>query len=74
MEQAEGLTKQDVMALVKELEEKPAQTVLNHSSVSDRLFARLKAVRKKKALLESAEARKRLDKIEALLKEIEELG
>ncbi|MDV3347358.1 ParB/RepB/Spo0J family partition protein [Leptothoe sp. ISB3NOV94-8A] len=75
VEKAVGLTKQDVMALVKELEkEQPANSSPVSLSISDQIFDRFKSVRKKKSLLESAEVQKRLTKINKLLQEIEKLS
>jgi ParB family transcriptional regulator, chromosome partitioning protein len=75
VEQAAGLTKQDVMVLVKELvrEQADVPSILV-SSVSDQIFARFKSVRKKKSLMESVEVKERLDKIDQLLQEIEQMG
>ena len=76
VEQAEGLTKQDVMALVKEIElEQTTDTspplVL---SLSDQVFARIKSVRKKKKLLTSTKVQKKLGQINQLLQEIEQMS
>lgn len=75
VEQAEGLTKEDVMALVKEV-------VLDHSdgksvpepSLSDQVFARIKSVRKKKTLLKSTKVQKKLEQIDKILQEIEKMS
>lgn len=73
IEQAEGLTKKDVMALVKEVEKEQAKPVSEAVVMSDKLFARFKAVRKNRQLIESSEVQKRLNKISILLEEIENL-
>jgi ParB family transcriptional regulator, chromosome partitioning protein len=74
VEQAAGLTKQDVMVLVKELAREQADVPsILMSSISDQIFARFKSVRKKKSLMESAEVKERLDKIDQLLQEIEQM-
>jgi ParB family transcriptional regulator, chromosome partitioning protein len=75
IEQAEGLTKQDVMALVKELEaEQPIEEKTAPPSVTDQVFARIKSIRKrKKSLFESKDVQERLNKINALLQEIEQM-
>lgn len=75
VEQAEGLTKEDVMALVKEValeqsEEKP----MPPPSLSDQVFARIKSVRKKKALLASTLVQKKLAQIDSILQEIEQMS
>lgn len=75
VEQAEGLTKEDVRALVKEValeqsDEKPAPP----PSLSDKVFARIKAVRKKKALLASTQVQQKLGQIDQILQEIEQLS
>lgn len=75
VEQAEGLTKEDVMALVKEVareesEEKPTPP----PSLSDQVFARIKSVRKKKALMESTQVQKKLGQIDQILQEIEQMS
>lgn len=75
VEQAEGLTKEDVMALVKEValeqaDEKPAPP----PSLSDRIFARIKSVRKKKTLLASTQVQKKLGQIDQILQEIEQMS
>jgi ParB family transcriptional regulator, chromosome partitioning protein len=76
IEQAEGLTKQDVMVLVKELEtEQPNEEKSLTPSVSDQVFARIKSIRKrKKSLFESRDVQERLNKINALLQEIEQMS
>lgn len=76
VEQAKGLSKQDVIELVKEVEaEHPNSTKQSlPPSMPDRILAKFKSTRKRKELLESAEAQKRLRKIEKLLDEIEALN
>lgn len=75
VEQAEGLTKQDVMALVKEVAVEQAEGVQPpDSSLSDQIFARIKSVRKKKALLASTKVQKKLGQIDQLLREIEQMN
>ena len=75
VEQAEGLTKQDVMVLVKEMADEQADgTASTAPSLSDRVFARIKAMRKKKSLLSSRKAQKKLSQIDQLLEEIEQMG
>ena len=75
VEQAEGLTKDDVMALVKEVafeqaDEKPVPS----PSLSDQVFARLKSIRKKKVLLASSQVQEKLGQIDKLLQEIEQMS
>ncbi|KPQ31605.1 MAG: chromosome partitioning protein, ParB family [Phormidesmis priestleyi Ana] len=75
VEQAKGLTKEEVIALVKEValeqsDGKPAP----QPSLSDKVFARIKAVRRKKALLASAQVQKKLGQIDQLLQEIEQMS
>jgi len=75
VEQAEGLTKQDVMVLVKEIaEEHAGGTAPPIVPLSDRVFARIKAIRRKKSLLSSSKAQKKLGQIDRLLEEIEQMG
>ncbi|MFK7864208.1 MAG: ParB/RepB/Spo0J family partition protein [Pseudohongiellaceae bacterium] len=72
IEQADGLTKSDVIALLKEVELENAEGLKpKQPSISDQLFARFKSVRKKKVLLESPDAQKKLNQIDKLLQEIE---
>lgn len=70
--QAEGLTKQELLNLVKQ----PHNGVVKldeQQHVVDRIFDRIKLVRKKKALREVPAVQTRLKKIEKLLKEIEKI-
>ena len=74
IEKAEGLTKENVIALVKETaleqsERKPAIP----PSLTDRVFSRMKAVRKKKKLLASTQVQKKMEQIEQILEEIEKM-
>ncbi|MEO0373835.1 MAG: ParB/RepB/Spo0J family partition protein [Cyanobacteria bacterium P01_A01_bin.17] len=74
VDRAMGKTKQDVMALVKEAtrgqsDEPPAQP-----SMTDRIYARFKSVRKKKDLINSDEVQDYLSQIEKLLEKIEQAG
>ncbi|MEM9092098.1 MAG: ParB/RepB/Spo0J family partition protein [Cyanobacteria bacterium P01_F01_bin.53] len=75
IEQAKGMTKTDVLALVKEVAlEHTGDVAPQQPSMSDQIFARFKSVRKKKALLESSKVRKKLSQIDKLLQEIESLS
>ena len=74
VEQAEGLTKQDVMVLVKEMETDQSEKSLPSPSLSDQILARIKAVRKKKSLLASTKVQKKLGQIDQLLQEIEQMS
>ena len=75
IEQSEGLTKKDVMALLKEMDqEKDEDCPKPAPSMSDQIFARLKAVRRKKTLLDSDEAQRKLKEIDKLLREIEAIN
>ena len=74
VEQAEGLTKQDVMVLVKEMETEQSKESSPSPSLSDKILARIKAVRKKKSLLASTRVQKKLGQIDQLLQEIEQMS
>ena len=75
IEDAAGLTKQDCMALVRDLEKERAQEQPSPPpSISDTVFARIKAVRKKKSLLQLEQAQKKLKEVDRLLQEIEALS
>lgn len=72
IEQAKGLTKNDVIALLKEVEAEHSEaTNPQKQSISDQVFARFKAVRKKKSLLQSASVQKKFNQIDKILQEIE---
>lgn len=74
VEQAKGRTKKDVMALLKETSSTRTDSQPEASGcISDEIFMRLKAVRRKKSLLASAKAQKKLNQINKLLTEIEQL-
>ena len=73
VEQAEGLTKQDVIVLVKEIKIEQSEEA-SPPSLSDQIFARIKSVRKKKSLLASAKVQKKLGQIDQLLQEIEQIS
>lgn len=75
IEQAKGLTKQEVITLIKEAEAEHSDTRKQtvSPSIPDRILAKFKSARKRKTIFESAEAQKRLRKIEKLLDEIEAL-
>lgn len=75
VEQAVGLTKQDVMVLVKELsqEHSPNPTSPSNSeSIADQVFARLKTIRRRKDSAESDKTQELWEKVNALLQEIEQ--
>ena len=75
IEESVGLTKQDVMALVKDIEqERKDKQPTSPPSISDQVFARIKAVRKKKSLLQSKQVQKKLKEIDKLLQEIEAIN
>jgi len=75
IEQAKGRTKKDVMALLKELElDKPNSQEKTEVSMSDQVFARFKSVRRKKSLLASEKAQKKLSQIDKLLTELEQMS
>lgn len=70
--QAEGLTKQELLNLVKQPSNGGVK-LDEQQDVMDRVFDRIKLVRQKKDLREVPEVQSRLKKIEKLLKEIEKL-
>lgn len=73
--QAKGRTKKDVMALLKEIATEPtSDTQKVEASISDKIFARFKSVRRKKSLMSSAKVQKKLNQIDKLLTEIEEMN
>ncbi|MEO0520188.1 MAG: ParB/RepB/Spo0J family partition protein [Cyanobacteria bacterium P01_A01_bin.116] len=75
VEQAKGLTKEDVMALVKEVaREESKEKPTAPPSISDQVFARIKSVRKKKALMESTQVQQKLGQIDKILQEIEQMS
>ncbi|MEO1619669.1 MAG: ParB/RepB/Spo0J family partition protein [Cyanobacteria bacterium J06632_3] len=74
VKQSAGKTKQDVMALVKEVAREQSNQPLDPPSVTDRIYARFKSVRKKKDLLSSNEVQDYLSQIEKLLEKIEKVG
>ena len=75
VEQAEGLTKQDVMVLVKEMTLEQADgKPTPPPSLSDQVFSRIKSIRKKKALVTSAQVQKKLGQIDKILQEIEQMN
>lgn len=79
VEQAKGRTKRDVMALIKdiELEQKSitseTEVEISDASISEQIFTRFKLIRRKKGLLASKQAQKKLSQIDKLLKELEQL-
>lgn len=70
--EAEGLTKQELLNLVKQ-PQNGAVKLNERQHVVDRVFDKIKLVRKKKALREVPAVQTRLKKIEKLLKEIEKI-
>ncbi len=74
VEQAIGLTKQDVMVLVKELaqEHSSETTASQPESIADQVFARFKTIRKRQSSAKSDTTQKLWEKIDALLQEIEQ--
>lgn len=74
VEQAMGLTKQDIMVLVKELaQEHSSETSTSRpESIVDQVFARLKTIRKRKSSVESDTTQQLWEKVDALLQEIEQ--
>lgn len=71
--QAEGLTKQEVLDLIKKPKENPKVSG-SDKHVADRVFNQIRLIKKSKALRNTPAVQKRLDKIEKILREIEELG
>lgn len=74
--QAKGRTKKDVMSLIKDIsvEQEYSSSERQGLSVSDQVFKRFKSVRRKKSLLSSAKAQKKLRQIDRLLSEIEQMS
>lgn len=70
--EAEGLTKQELLNLVKQPQNGTVK-LNERQHVVDRVFDKIKLVRKKKALREVPAVQTRLKKIEKLLKEIEKI-
>lgn len=72
LKQSEGLTKKDVMRMIKAIDqERVSNQPTPVSPISDQVLARLKVIRKRKSLLASDEVQKKLKEIDRLLQEIE---
>lgn len=71
--EAEGMTKSDLVALIK-AKVSPGKKTAKKKDISTRVYERLRSVRKQSALLEKPEVKRRLEKIDQLLKEIEAIG
>jgi len=75
IQRAKGCTKSEVMTILKKVETGRKHTESNPEELlSDQIFARFKAVRKRKGLLSSQKVQKKLGQINKLLSEIEQLN
>jgi ParB family transcriptional regulator, chromosome partitioning protein len=80
LEDAQGLTKQELMALIKSKSSISSTTTASsvktftEQVITDRVLERIKAIKKNKKLLDSPKAQKRFIQIERLLEEIESLS
>lgn len=71
--QVEGLTKQEVLDLLKKTKDQ-SKIPENNRHVADRIFDQIKSIKRSKILLDTPAVQKKLDKIEKLLMEIERLS